>query len=187
VLPIEGLPSLGHSWDAFERLLRERRAACGAQYAREGAMPRWLVDEIDAYVLPLASLVDRRRWPHLVHGDLNEDHVLGVFEGEHWRPTGIIDFGDARAGDRLYDLVALHVGLFHCDKRLLRIFLAGYGTGGEWLARFVARAMSLTLLHEFTVLGQVFAEYPAAREVASMADLAALLWDLQQPGLTDPA
>ena len=29
----------------------------------------------------------------MLHCDLNADHVLGVFEGERWRPMGIIDFG----------------------------------------------------------------------------------------------
>ena len=75
--------------------------------------------------------------------------------GERWRPIGVIDFGDAMVGDRLYELVALNLGLFRCDKRLLGIFLDTYGFDLALRRDFVRRAMSLTLLHEFNVLSSV--------------------------------
>jgi hypothetical protein len=43
--------------------------------------------------------------------------------------------------------------------------------------------MSLTLLHEFTVLDQVFQDFPSAYEVGSLAELAMRIWDLESPGL----
>ena len=88
----------------------------------------------------------------MLHCDLNADHVLGGFEGERWRPVGVIDFGDAMIGDRMYDLVALHLGLFRCDKRLLRAFLDDYGSDERLRRDFARRAMSMTLLHQFDVL-----------------------------------
>jgi len=103
--------------------------------------------------------------------------------GATWQPSGIIDFGDAMAGDRLYELVALHLGLFRCDKRLLRTFLDTYGFDPGLRRDFVRRAMSLTLLHEFNVLSSVFPTFPDAGRVTSLAELATLLWDLEQPGL----
>jgi hygromycin-B 7''-O-kinase len=39
----------------------------------------------------------------------------------------LIDFGDAMVGDLHYELAALHLDLFDCDKRLLRQFLDHYG------------------------------------------------------------
>lgn len=49
---------------------------------------------------------------------------------------------------------------------------------------FARRAM--TLLHEFNVLSEVFPRFPAAAGVESLAELAALLWDLDAPGLVHP-
>jgi hygromycin-B 7''-O-kinase len=85
---------------------------------------------------------------------LNEDHVLGRFERGRWQITGIIDFGDAQVGDPLYELVALHLGAFCCNKQLLRTFLGAYGSTDGQPEHFAARMMRLTLLHEFTVLGR---------------------------------
>jgi hypothetical protein len=44
----------------------------------------------------------------------------------------------------------------------------------------------MTLLHEFNVLSEVFPRFPAAAGVESLAELAALLWDLDAPGLVHP-
>jgi hypothetical protein len=120
-----------------------------------------------------------------LHCDLGDDHVLGRFEGQRWRPTGIIDFGDAKVGDRVYELIALHIGLFRCDKRLLRVFLESYGFDTGPRDRFLLRAMSFALLHEFDVLKPVFEDYPAARAAGDLGELAALLWDVEQPGVGD--
>jgi aminoglycoside phosphotransferase (APT) family kinase protein len=118
----------------------------------------------------------------VLHCDLTADHILGHFEGERWQSTGIIDYGDAMAGDRIYELVALHIGLFHSNRRLLRAFLGAYGFDEALRRDFVRRAMSMTLLHEFDVLSGVFSTVSDAARVESLADLAVLLWDVERPG-----
>lgn len=49
--------------------------------------------------------------------DLGHPYVLQV---------KIVDFGDARLADPLYDFVALHTGSLYCSTALLSEFLAGY-------------------------------------------------------------
>lgn len=126
-----------------------------------------------------------------------------------WEPRAIIDFADAKAGDPLYDLVALHLACFSCDKARLRAFLVAYcgGEGGATLDdpavaakferrfgprdTFARRAMWLTLLHRCDALRAVFrgtAALPKARlaRAASWEELETLVWDLdaapeQQP------
>lgn len=183
-LPMRDTCALVPTWERFAAGLRERHAACAANQRDWQALPEHLIDQIDAYLPPIEMLVDRRTAPLLLHSDLNEDHVLGVFAGGHWKLTGIIDFGDAMAGDWLYELIALHIGLWHCDKRLLRVFLETYGVGLERHEHFALRALSYTLLHEFAVLRQVFEEFPAAATLDSLEELAARLWDPDRPGLT---
>lgn len=176
-LPRSG--ELQPSWQGFVGFVEQRSRECVATHARWGSLPRHLLEQIPAYLLPVEALVERLSPPRLLHCDLNEDHVLGVFDAAHWRPSGIIDFADVMVGDPLYDLVALHVGLTHCDKQLLRGFLDAGGLELHKHPRFVQRAMCYTLLFEFDVLGQVFSEHPAARELPGLAELAAWMWELE--------
>ena len=182
-----GTPALPARWEPFLDFLAARRRACVADQRAWGTVPAPLIAEIDAYLPPVADLVDTSGPPCLLHADLNADHVLGGFRDGHWRPTGIIDFGDARVGDPAYELPALHLGLFHADKQLLRAWLTAYGQVATWDDRWVRRAMSMTLLHEFDVLVDVFRDFPAARQVRSLGDLATLLWNLDAPGMAADA
>lgn len=173
------------SWEAFDGFLEERGARCVESHRAWGSLPERLVAQLDAYLPPVAEILDHRVPPCVLHCDLNADHVLGAFEGSTWRPTGIIDFGDAKVGDPVYELVALHIGLFRCDKHLLRTFLAEYGADEPLLHDLARRAMAMTLLHEFDVLSDVVEALPEACEVATLPDLAALIWDPDGPGLTE--
>ena len=85
----------------------------------------------------------------LIHADLTHDYVLGAFQDGHWRPTGLIDFGDAWVGDRIYELVAVHLSVFQADTLLLQAFLNAYRFDAAVRERFVERAMLATLLFEF--------------------------------------
>ena len=77
-------------------------------------------------------------------------------------------------------VLALHMGLFHGDKTLLRAFLESYGD--IFQEDFVRKAMSFTLLFEFDVLGQIFQDAPQLREVQTLAELATFIWDIGEPG-----
>jgi hygromycin-B 7''-O-kinase len=178
-----GTPALPARWDPFLDFLAARRRACVADQRAWGSLPARQIAEIDAYLPPLAQLLDTTAPPCLIHCDLNADHVLGDFRDGHWRPTGIIDFGDARVGDPAYDLPALHMGLFHADKHLLRACLTAYGEVAAWDDRWIRRAMSMTLLHQFDMLPDLFRDVPAARRVASLEELATLIWDVNAPGM----
>lgn len=181
-LPLDSAAFLDRSWHAYARFLIEQRHNCAANHQAWGDLPEHLVAQIDAYLPAVDQLYDRRTSPCLLHGDVTEDHVLGEFDRGTWRPCGVIDFGDARVGDRLYELVALYFGLLGCDKRMLRAFLDSYGFDAELRDRFVLRAMSLTLLHEFAVLTHVRRAADRARD---LNELALVLWDLDHPGSVD--
>jgi hygromycin-B 7''-O-kinase len=175
-LPLDIAGPLQPGWDLFAAFLADQRARAAANHTRWGTLPAHLVAQLDAYLPEPAELIDRSSAPALIHCDLNRDHVLGAPAEGRWRPAGIIDFGDAMVGDRVYELVALHLGLFDCAGRLLRAFLDAYGFDAELRRDFVRRAMAMTLLHEFDVLGDVFPSIPAAAEASSLAELAKLLW-----------
>lgn len=83
----------------------------------------------------------------LVHGDIHADHLLGA--GLPWRPVALIDFGDARSADRLYELGPLVTGTLDGDPALLDEFLAGYGWEIEDREVFARCALATALLHDF--------------------------------------
>ncbi|KAI9992306.1 hypothetical protein PInf_017699 [Phytophthora infestans] len=50
-------------------------------------------------------------------GEKRKERFVGPHE---WIPTSVIDFADAKAGDPLYDLVAVFFSALHCDHELWR-------------------------------------------------------------------
>jgi hygromycin-B 7''-O-kinase len=175
-LPLDDAEPLRPVWDNFAAFLAAQHAAASATHARWGRLPARLVAQIDGYLPSMDELIDRSEPPALIHGDLNRDHVLGETVDGAWQPTGIIDFGDVWIGDRMYELVALHLGLFDADRRLLRAFLDAYGFDDRLRRDFVRRAMAMTLLFQFDTLGEVIESMPVAAQAASLGDLAELLW-----------
>eukprot|EP00742_Colponemidia_sp_Colp-10_P012231 GILJ01013698.1.p1 GENE.GILJ01013698.1~~GILJ01013698.1.p1 ORF type:complete len:856 (+),score=115.33 GILJ01013698.1:2-2569(+) len=126
-----------------------------------------------------------------LHGDLNSENVLGNVETKQnsaestFEPTALLDFGDAFYGDPLYDLVALHISMFRCDKKLLRIFLESYGWPerdylGDLKCRqnFAYRAMCYTLLHVGNALGMAFEYVPQLATAGTLEEVATALWQL---------
>lgn len=174
-LPLPDKPYFGRS--TFLDLLARQRADCNERHRRWQVLPEHLISQIDEYLPPITALT-RQQDRYLLHADLNQDHVLGSSENGHWHCTGIIDFGDARTGDRLYELIALHIGLFHCDKQLLRAFLESYGMSEVYQEDFVLKAMSFTLLFEFDVFNEIFHYMPNTRGCQSLSELATSIWDI---------
>lgn len=125
--------------------MRDHREGCRSRHQAWGTLPKHLVEQI-------------------------EDHLF--VDGQEL--VGIIDWGDAFVTDSYYDLVALHLGAFGADTRLLHAFLRGYG----WTVddSFALRATNAALLHMHDVFAGV-AE--TARRSPTLEDLAATLWDVR--------
>jgi hygromycin-B 7''-O-kinase len=175
VLPIER-SELKRNWANFLHFLRHQYDECISNHRRWATLPSRLIKQIPDYLLPPDQLIDTASTPLLLHCDLNEDHLLGEFENGRWKPTGIIDFGDAKIGDPHYEWVAVHIGLFHCDKRLLKACLESYDPA-HLPDEFARRMMTFTLLHEFNVLETVFEDIPSVKEVSSLEEFAEIVWE----------
>jgi len=90
-----------------------------------------------------------------------------------WEVGGLIDFGDAKVGHCIYDFVALHVLVFHCDKPLLRHFFLAYsGTNLLPSHTFAYTVMCLSLLHKHDIIAQIVPNF-----APSLHQLATLLWE----------
>ena len=177
--PIATPGPLKPDWRPFLAFMREQRAKLLAQHADWGLLTPTMMAELEGYVPEIEALVDTAVVPRLLHADITADHLLGTWTRPH-RLHGLIDMGDACVGDPFYELPALHLSAFDCDKRMLRAFCDAYGLEQATKPGFARKAMSYTLLHEFDVLAEVM-ERPGARDL-SLMELGRRLWDLQSPG-----
>jgi hygromycin-B 7''-O-kinase len=167
------------AWDTFTGLLQKQRSGCWQSFRKWGCLPEHLSVQLDDFLLPVDELVDSRSTPHLIHADLTADHVLGRLEGGRWHSLALIDFGDAMIGNLYYELVAVHLDLFHGDKRLLAAYLDAYGLDEAARRKLPVRAMNMALLHRFNVLGPVFERDPGLCQVSTLSELADVLWNVE--------
>lgn len=172
-LPIDGSTVFPNSYEPYLAFLAEQKARCVQNHREWGTLPAHLVDQIPGFLPPLDSLIDHTRPPHLIHADLTRDHLLGRVEDGRWQSLALIDFGDAMTGDLLYELVALHLDLFHGDQRLLKAFFEDYGLSEEKRKDLPRFAMATCLLHRFDPLSVL----PRERlQVETLDQLAKKLW-----------
>jgi hygromycin-B 7''-O-kinase len=176
-LPLAKAPPLMNSWEPYRSFLQEQSASCASRHQQWGTLPKHLLDQIDTYLLPPDQLIDGATMPHLIHGDMTADHILGKLEENRWTTLAMIDFGDARVANLTYELVALHLDLFRGNKTLLHMFLESYGVTSSQRKLLPHQAMSVTLLHDFDVLQSFFSTNQSAHEIASLDQLAVRLWD----------
>lgn len=182
-LPLEHSSFFERSWEPFRVVLDYQRIHCIEHHRQWNALPPHLIARLDDYLPPIESLFDPQTIPYLLHTDLFDDHVLGFLEHGRWHTNGFIDFGDALAGDRLYELIALHIGLFHGDKRLLRAFVQTCKLADISEDQFVLKTMSFALLRQFNVFQPFFEDHPEALTSTTLEELALCMWG----GITDPA
>jgi aminoglycoside phosphotransferase len=141
--------------------------------ARRSSLPPHLVAQVARFVERLGPSDDV-----FVHGDLVAAHVF-IEDG---RLAGIIDWGDAIATDRHYELIQPLRDLFDCDKSLLRAFLDGCGwrVDAEFAHRALGHALrrqaiGLAQHHSMDVFEPIAARLPLA-EIRTLEDLASALF-----------
>lgn len=175
-LPLDHAPIFRSGLEDFTFFLHTQRDRCLTNHLQWHSLPSHLIEQIEDYLLPVETLVESR-FPHgLIHADITRDHILGHIEADRWVTLGLIDFGDARVGNVYYDLPALHIDLFQCDKRLLRAYLEAYGFWER--EEFVHQAMSVALLHEFNIFAGLSENLPQADQAATLSELAMWIWDI---------
>ncbi|MBN2386892.1 MAG: aminoglycoside phosphotransferase family protein [Anaerolineales bacterium] len=162
---------------ALPRLrLEQMRAWFTGRWAEERRnWPQHLAVQVEAYLEAQAGLAQGGA-DNFIHADLTCDHILGQVQDGHWVTRAVIDFGDALLGNIYYELAALHLDLFACDKRLLQVFLEAYGLSPG--PDFAHQAMATSLLHQFGVYEPLFTWKPELQETRTLEELAERLWKI---------
>ena len=137
--------------------------------------PAHLAGQVEDYLSANAAFLQAGA-AGFIHADLTQDHFLGRIQAGRWETLAVIDFGDAMAGNLIYELVALHLDLFACDRRLLGAFLQAYNLPPD--PDFVRKAMVTSLLHQFDVYSSLFVWKPELRQACSLDEMADQLWKI---------
>jgi Ser/Thr protein kinase RdoA (MazF antagonist) len=104
---------------AFNQAFRQFREQTG-----EEALTRRLEEKAQSRF----DLLQHSAGPVLCHDDLQQGNVLAEYgTNGSLQLTGLIDFGNARAGDALFDLAKALFCCAHEDPRSREPVLAGYG------------------------------------------------------------
>jgi hygromycin-B 7''-O-kinase len=147
-----------------------------SRWPREpGGWPVHLARQVEAYLSAKGSFFQGGH-ESFIHADLTQDHFLGLFQSGHWKTLAVIDLGDAMQGNIYYELAALHLDLFNCDKRLLMAFLRAYGMPPD--KDFVHKAMATSLLHQFDVYAPLFGWKTELMESSTLDELAERIWNV---------
>ena len=166
------------NWDSFVSFLQRQRADCLSNHQQWHNLPAHLLGQLPDFILRPEQLVDLSSPPHLVHADLTADHLLGRLippsagtnVGAGWDSLAIIDWGDARLGNLLYELVALHVDLFAGDSHLLHTCLQSYGMPEFYRHDFPRKALSMLLLHQFPMPASFYAPHSDVDTLDQLAE-----------------
>eukprot|EP01126_Amoeba_proteus_P056894 TRINITY_DN7208_c0_g1_i1.p1 TRINITY_DN7208_c0_g1~~TRINITY_DN7208_c0_g1_i1.p1 ORF type:complete len:429 (+),score=85.51 TRINITY_DN7208_c0_g1_i1:43-1287(+) len=146
----------------------------------EKAVTTYLPKQVGSLFLDLKGSSSFSSVPSLLHCDVTPENVLGNFDGgtEEWSPVGLIDFGDAKLGDILYDLVVIHIELFKCDKMMTYHFMDSYGIEFWKRKNFAYRAMCYSILTEQEIMTSIWETKPTWKvEFKSWGHLETILWD----------
>jgi len=220
-LPIE-TPNL--RLDYFRGFLEERMKASFDAHKGWETMPARLLDQMKDF---LPSSVDELIQGEpceselgLLHADLHGEHGrFSLLEGEEGekgekmknmkvKMEGVIDFGDAIVGNRLYEMVQVLLSSFLGDKRMLVAFVREY-LGPDFLERlsspseereknektnepcssrkekFVYHCMCYTLIHECNALASSSYRFDFDK-IDSLDTMAHMLWDITDLDLVAP-
>ena len=95
---------------------------------REQSGQETLTRRLEENVQSRFELLQYSAGPVFCHDDLQQGNVLAEYgRNGSLRPTGLIDFGNARAGDALFDLAKALFCCAHEDSCSREPLLAGYG------------------------------------------------------------
>jgi hygromycin-B 7''-O-kinase len=176
IIPIQE-PTRG--WEEFAEFLEKQRCLCTTYHQQWKDLPSHLIEQLPAYLPPVDELLDFSSSPHLIHADLTADHVLGRQANHDFQTLAIIDWGDARVGNILYELVALHMDLFQADRHLLQQCLKAYQLPAFYQPDFPRKALSMVLLHQFPMPVQIVTPH---QQVPSLNELAERLFGVEVAG-----
>jgi len=194
--PVEGLRSVPSGPSCWTGFAGRQALSAMDRHRAWNTLPVALLAQVASYLVAQDGL-----WRAagtrvcLLHCDVTADHVFvgastGACGAEAGNAgiTGLIDFGDAMAGDPEYEFVAVFLSALDGDRAALASFLQSYGHPAWDDPGFSRRMLAYCLIHEFDVLAEIPRLWPDLLDsVASLDELAAAVWGPPSPRTARPA
>ncbi|OGO26028.1 MAG: hypothetical protein A2136_02440 [Chloroflexi bacterium RBG_16_54_11] len=167
---VEEISALNLSVEEYVRHLQLQRERCLVNHQTWKDLPSHLLEQLESFILPVEQLVDFTTPLHLIHADLTADHLIGNLDEGGWHSRAIIDWGDAKAGNILQELVPLTLDLFRVDERLGRECLLAYDLPEFYRQGFPRKALSMVLLDQYPVPEFIFSIHPDTHRLDKLAE-----------------
>lgn len=119
----EARAALAYDWDD---LFSHQRSECVPEMRRAGVAPA-LVEQVEGYLESRIGILRQAGRTVLLHGDLTHLNFLTQLDGENWRITGLIDWGDAKLGAPGHEFISPGVHMYLGDREALAHFYRGCG------------------------------------------------------------
>jgi len=161
----------------FQTILDSKRERWKKQ--NEGKLKDSLILDFDQYLGIPIEKKPRSFKPVFLHGDLAPENILVTKGDGGWEVSGIIDFGNAMAGDPLFDFTAFGVLFGKGDPSVLSEMLKGYG----WISsaeneQIRKRLMIYTILHPLADLKECLELIPETLEMSSWGEIEERFWPI---------
>jgi len=142
--PVGALGEIEPRWADF---IVTQIAGCRARQQRLGLRQKFL-DGLDDLLSDAATLIPRDAAPVILTGEYIPENFLLDCDGDAWRLSGLIDFGDVMTGWGEYDLLGPSAFMTAGRPRRVRSLFDGFGYApADITFALKRRLMALMLLH----------------------------------------
>lgn len=142
--PLGELARIEPRWDAF---MATQIEGCRARHTGLG-LPRKFLDGLDGLLSDAAALIPLDAPPVILTGEYIPENFLLNREGDRWRLSALIDFGDVMTGWGEYDLLGPSAFMTAGLPRRVRSLFEGFGySDADINPALQRRLMALMLLH----------------------------------------
>lgn len=180
IAQVQQVPSapLAHLEPHWRDFLPRQIEGCKARHRRLGLKPK-LLDELDTLLEEARAIIPLDPKPVILTGEYVPENLLLSRDGDRWRLSGIIDFGDAMTGLGEYDLLGPSVFMSAGSARRVEALLRGYGYAKSDIdERLTRRLLALMFLHRFSDPRRHIAIEGWEDRIASLFEFERLLWPI---------
>jgi hygromycin-B 7''-O-kinase len=171
--PIGELSRIEPRWEPF---MRQQIEGCRARHLRLG-LPQKFWQGLDEIIRDAATLVPMNTAPVILTGEYIPENFLLSREGENWRLSGLIDFGDVLTGWGEYDLLGPSAFMTAGMPRRVRSLFRGFGyAAGDVTPTVRRRLMALMLLHRASDPIRHICIEGWQEKAGNFSELADMLW-----------
>jgi hygromycin-B 7''-O-kinase len=172
-IPPGELVHIEPDWATF---LRGQIEGCRARHERLG-LPRKFLDGLDDLLCDVRELIPLNAPPVILTGEYIPENFLLRCEGDAWRLSGLIDFGDVLTGWGEYDLLGPSAFMSAGQPRRVSRLFEGFGYAKADIDfTLKRRLMALLLLHRASDPNRHICIAGWQQKAADLIELQELIW-----------